>query len=69
MECPAMEIYRNDCDLGPFVRLYRSLKPQFSSIKIYAMYLSDRDPSKMKTRALALYSMKVAWHRLMNIAL
>ena len=69
VDCPAMEQYRNGCTLGPFIRAYRSLKPQFSSVKIFALYLNDKDPENVKKKALTLYHMKVGWHKLMNIEL
>ena len=69
VDCPQMEQYRSGCDLGSFVRLYKSLKPQFSSIKIYALYLDDRRTSTVQKKALALCHMKIGWHKLMKIDL
>ena len=51
------------------MRFYRSMGPTFSSVKIYALYLSENSVETMKKRALSLYSMKVAWHKLMNISM
>ena len=67
IECPAMEQYRRGCDLGTFKDLYRSMGHQFSSAKIYALYLSDKNDSVVKSRALSLSHMKLGWHKLMNI--
>jgi hypothetical protein len=69
VDCASMEPYRNSCDLGPFMRFYRTMKPQFSSVKIFALYLNDQNPDQVKKRSLALYSMKVGWHKLMKIDL
>ena len=67
IECPAMTYYRNSCGIGKFIRAFKLLKPQISSIKLYALLLSDRDPEKMNEKALDLYHMYVGWHSLMNI--
>ena len=67
IECPAMTYYRNSCGIGKFIRALKLLKPQISSIKLYALLLSDRDPEKMNEKALDLYHMYVDWHSLMNI--
>ena len=67
IDCPIMEPYRSACDLAPFINLYKSLKPQYSSVKIFAMYLNDRDPTKIQKKTLSLCSMKLGWHKLMNI--
>ena len=67
IDCPSMTPYRDGCALGPFVRMCRYLQAQVSSVKIFAMYLSDRDPKIVKARALSLCSMKIGWHSLMKI--
>ena len=69
VECPVLDPYRKTCDIGPFVTFYKSMKPRLSSVKIYAMYLSDRKVENMKKKALSLYTMKVAWYKLMNIVM
>jgi hypothetical protein len=69
IDCQAMDPYRDKCDLGPFIRLYRTLKPQYSSVKIYSLYLNDSNPEKVFKKKLSLYNMKVGWHRLMDIPL
>ena len=67
IECPAMEEYRRGCDLGSFIDLYRGMRHQFSPVKIYALYLSDKKVSVVKSRAISLSHMKIGWHKLMNI--
>ena len=67
VDCPALEPYRDTCDIGPFVRFYQSISPKYSSVKIYALYLSEKSVELMRKKALSLYSMKVAWHKLMGI--
>ena len=67
IECPQMSFYRNSCGIGSFVREFKVLRPQISSLKLYALYLSDRDPEKMYEKSLALYHMYLGWHGLMNI--
>ena len=62
-----MAVYRDLCKLGQFVRFYKSLKPHYSSVKIYALYLDHKNPESVKNKALALYNMKLGWHKLMNI--
>ena len=69
MDCPKMSLYRESCELGPFIKAHKLVSPGISSIKLYARYLNDRDPASMKRKALALYSMKVGWHSLMKIEL
>ena len=64
-----MEPYRNGCILGPFIRMYKSLTPSLSAVKIFALYLSDKNPKVVKNRALTLYSMKLGWHALLEISL
>ena len=67
VDCPALEPFREMCEIGPFVKFYRSLSPKYSSVKIYALYLSEKSAEAMRKKALSLYSMKVAWHKLMDI--
>ena len=62
-----MSVYRDSCKIGQFVRFYKSMKPHYSSVKIYALYLDHRNSESVKDKALALYSMKLGWHKLMNI--
>lgn len=69
VDCPSMVSYRDGCALGPFVKMCKYLQPQISSVKIYGQFLSDKNPRIVKSRALALCSMKVGWHRLMGIDL
>ena len=69
VDCPSMDGYRALCSIGPFVKLYKSLGPKYSSVKIYAMYLDDRDIRKIQKKALSLYSMKIGWLKEMNIPL
>ena len=67
IECPAMSYFRNSCEIGKFVRAFKLFKPQMSSLKLYALYLSDREPDKMNEKALNLYHMYLGWHSLMKI--
>lgn len=69
MDCPKMSKYRESCELGPFIKAQKSANPGISSIKLYSLYLNDRNPELMNRKALALYSMKVGWHSLMKIEL
>ena len=64
-----MDAYRGLCSIGPIVKLYKSLGPKYSSVKIYAMFLDDRSPETIQKKALSLYSMKVGWHKEMKIPL
>ena len=64
-----MEMYRNLCIIGPFVKMYKSLGPRYTSVKIYGMFLDDRDPRAIQRKALALYGMKIGWLKLMGIPL
>ena len=58
---------RESFGLGPFLRAHRLAKPGNSSIKLYAMFLSDRDPGAMKQKAMDLYTMQLGWHNLIKI--
>ena len=64
-----MEQYRASCGLGSFIRVHRMIKPGLSSIKLFALFLNDRDSTVMYKRALDLYTMKLGWHSLMGIEL
>ena len=67
LDCPRMSPYRSSCGLGPFLAAYRCMIPRFSSVKIFALYLNDKNPKAMKQKALDLYHMKLGWHNLMGI--
>lgn len=67
VDCPGMTQYRLSCGLGQFISAYRRTNPQISSIKIFALYLNDRNPENMKKKAFDLYHMKLGWHSLMCI--
>ena len=69
IDCPHLAPYRNSCGIGPFVRVFKRAIPEISSIKLYALFLDDKEPHRIKTKAMDLYSMKVGWHVLMNIDL
>lgn len=69
IDCPMMEQYRASCGLGSFIRVHRMIKPGLSSIKLFALFLNDRDSTVMYKRALDLYTMKLGWHSLMGIEL
>ena len=62
-----MQPYRDSCKIGRFVRFYKSLKPHYSSVRIYALYLDHKNPESVKDKALDLYNMKLGWHKLMDI--
>ena len=67
IDCKELEQSRSSCGLGAFIRAKRIIKPPISSLKIYASFLNDRNSDQMKSRAIDLYTMKLAWHRLMHI--
>ena len=69
IDCPRMSKYRESCELGSFVKAHKLANPGISSIKLYSLYLNDKNPASMKRKALVLYSMKVGWHSLMKIEL
>jgi hypothetical protein len=69
IECPMMAQYRETCGLGPYITAHRRVKPQISSLKIFALYLNDRVSAKMQKKAIDLYHMKLGWHKLMQIDL
>ena len=64
-----MTQYRDSCGLGPFIRIYRQARPGVSSVKLYAVFLSDKDCALLRKRAMDLYTMRLGWHTLMNIEL
>ena len=67
IECPEMSHYRNSCRIGSFIRDYRVLRPQISSLRLFALYMSDSDLEEMNEKSLDLYHMYLGWHNLMNI--
>ena len=67
IDCPHMAPYRDMCEIGSYVRMYRRMNPCISSVKIYAMYLDDHQPEDIMKKALSLYSMKHGWNKLMNM--
>ena len=67
IQCPAMSDYRNSCDLGQQITIYRELQPQISSAKIYSLYLNDALCKNLKERILSLYHMKIRWCTKMSI--
>ena len=69
VECPSMEIYRNNCSIGPFLKGFKSLNPQISPLKLYSLILCDERPDEIRAKAIGLYSMKLGWHSLMKIPL
>lgn len=69
IDCSDMSGYRNTCELGRYISMYRGLQPQISSAKIYALFLNDSVPSNLKEKILTLYHMKIGWHTLMGINL
>ena len=69
VDCPAMKVYRDLCSIGPFVSMYKNMGPKYSSVRIFAMFLDDRDPTQVQKKALALYSMKIGWLKEMKIPL
>ena len=69
IDCPAMAQYRNSCGLGPFIRVHRQVKPGISSVKLFMIFLSDKDCALLLKRAMDLYTMKLGWHTLMDIDL
>ena len=67
IDCPTMTQYRESCNLGMFIKTYRRISPQMSSVKIYALYLNDTHPITLKEKAIDLYHMKIGWHIKMKI--
>ena len=61
IDCPQLAEYRDTCSLGTFINAHRKIMPSISSVKIYALYLSDRYPEDIKKKAYCLYSMKCGW--------
>ena len=58
---------RNSCGIGPFIIAYRFLRPQISPVKLYSLYLNDRNPDSLLKKVNTLYHMYLGWHYLMNI--
>ena len=69
IDCPQMSFYRDSCTLGLFINSYRKIYPSISSLKLFALFLSDKLPSSMKKKSISLYHMKTGWHSLMEISL
>ena len=69
VDCEALQTYRDSCSVGPFVAAFRQGNPSVSSVRIFALFLNDGDPSKFKEKALSLHHMKIGWHTLMKIPL
>ena len=64
-----MDVYRSLCSIGPFVKLYKGMGSKYTSVRIYAMYMDDRDIGKIQKKALSLYSMKLGWLKEMKFPL
>ena len=69
IDCDVMGPYRRSCELSSFIAVHRRLQPSVSSIKLFALFLSDKNPDILKRRALSLYNMILGWHKLMNISM
>ena len=54
IDCPAMEPYRKECDLGPFIKLYRTLKPQFSSVIVLGLAMIRKEENSNRSQYLLL---------------
>ena len=67
IDCPQMELYRSSCNIGPFIEVVRFTRPRASSVKIYAMYLSDRNYEMFCKKYQDLLHMYLGWHNLMGI--
>ena len=67
IDCSPMSTYRSSCGLGSFISCYRKFRPHLSSIKLYAMFLSDSNLDVVPDRTVDLYHMYLGWHTLMNI--
>ena len=67
IDCVSMGTYRRSCEIASFIEIYRRIQPTLSSIKLFAMFLDDRNPEVLKRRAVSLYTMLLGWHKLMNI--
>ena len=67
IDCPKMNQYRDTCCLGSFIRVHRRVRPGISSIKLFALFLDDKDPKAIKKKAIDLYTMIVGWHSQMKI--
>ena len=69
IECQAMTGYRNTCNIGQYIAMYRRLQPQISSVKLYSLFLNDLVSSDLKEKILALYHMKNGWYTIMGMEL
>ena len=66
-DCTFMASERSRCGINSFINDQRSINPSVSSVKLYALYLSDRDPKALPERSLSLYSMMLAWHKMLGM--
>ena len=69
IDCQELSQHRAACGLGAYISARRIISPNLSSLKIFAMFLSDQSCEQMQSKAVILYAMKVAWHNLMQIKL
>ena len=67
IECPKLSLYRDSCGIGPFTAAHRLATPGISSIKLFSLYMNDKNPEAVRDKAMDLYNMKVGWHTLMKI--
>ena len=67
IDCPEMEVYRSSCNVGSFIKAVRFTRPGTSSVKLYAMYLSDRNSEMFCKKYKDLLHMYLGWHNLMGI--
>ena len=67
IECPAMTPYRQTCDLGTFISVYKVLQPSILSTKLMSLYLLDPPGTDIKRKGLALYYMQKGWENLVGI--
>ena len=67
IDCPSMAVYRDMCGIKDFLQESRRLNPRISSIKLFSLFVNDRNPSALVQRATDLYTMKLGWNRLMRI--
>ena len=37
-ECSTMEPYRQTCDIGPFISIYKRMQPSISSVKLMSLF-------------------------------
>ena len=55
IECPKMNLYRASCGIGPFIAAHKLASPGLSSIKLYSLYLDDKQPDSVKAKAMDLF--------------